>query len=65
MTIGDGKQILILHVGAKSFPCPLKIFQLKKVFYVPHLLVNLINVSKFFTNNIFFEFHLQFFFLKD
>ena len=38
MTIGNGKQIPILHTGAKFFPSPIKIFQWK-VFHVPNLTI--------------------------
>ena len=55
--VGNGMQIPILHTGAKNFPSPLKVFQLKRVFHVPNLTTNLISVSKFCTNNnTFFEF---------
>ena len=66
VTVNYGKQIPILNVGTKSFPSTLKVFHLKKVFHVLHLTTNLISVSKFCTDNdTFFEFHLNFFLVRD
>lgn len=66
MIIVNDKQIPIFHVGTRTLPWPLQIFQLKKVFHAPHLTTNLISVSKFcLDNNTFFEFHPHFFLVKD
>ena len=64
--VSNGKQIFILNVGTKSFPSTLKVLHLKKVFHVLRLTTNLINVSKFCTDNdTFFEFRPKFFLVKD
>ena len=64
--VSNGKQIFILNVSTKSFPSTLKVLHLKKVFHVLRLTTNLINVSKFCTDNdTFFEFRPKFFLVKD
>ncbi|RVW48987.1 Retrovirus-related Pol polyprotein from transposon TNT 1-94 [Vitis vinifera] len=66
VTIGDGNSLPILHTGTKTFFFPSKTFSLNQVLHVPHLSTNLINVSKFCTDNdVFFEFHSSYFFVKD
>ena len=51
VTIGNGKQIPILHIGTKIFTSPLKTFQLKRDLHAPHLATNLVSVSQFCTDN--------------
>ena len=64
--VSNGKQIFILNVGTISFSSTLKVLYLKKVFHVLRLTTNLINVSKFCTDNdTFFEFRPKFFLVKD
>ena len=64
--VSNGKQIFILNVGTKSFPSTLKVLHLKKAFHVLRRTTNLINVSKFCTDNdTFFEFRPKFFLVKD
>lgn len=58
VTIGDGKQLSILHTGSKFFHTPPRSFNLQQVLHVPNLATDLISVSKFcHDNNTFFEFH--------
>ena len=64
--MSNGKQIFILNVSTKSFPSTRKVLHLKKVFHILRLTINLINVSKFCTDNdTFFEFHPKLFLVKD
>ena len=64
--VGNGKKLPILHNDSKFFRSTFKKIHLKKVYHVSHLTTNLISVFKFYTdNNVFFEFHPKFFFVKD
>ncbi|KAK1412849.1 hypothetical protein QVD17_34395 [Tagetes erecta] len=64
--VGNGKALPILHVGSTRFHSPSKTFSLKNVLHVPTIKRNLLSVQKFcHDNNVFFEFHSNFFSVKD
>lgn len=61
--------VTITNIGQSVFPSPFessKIFTLKYLLHVPSITKNLLCVSKFaLDNNVFFEFHSHFCFVKD
>ena len=66
--IGDGKGLLIKHIGHTSFESPFTSHKLdlKHLLHVPEITKNLLSVSKFCTdNNVLFEFHSTRCFVKD
>ena len=66
--VGNGKGLLIKHVGSASFCSPYssRIMNLKNLLHVPEITKNLLSVSKFCVdNNVFFEFHAFSCFVKD
>jgi hypothetical protein len=62
----SGSGMHIKHVGHAIIHTPYRNLELKHVLHVPQLSKNLASVHKFTSNNnIFFELHLDFFFIKD
>ena len=58
--IGDGKGLLIKHIGQSSFQSPFSSHKLdlKTLLHIPEITKNLMSVSKFCSDNdVFFEFH--------
>ncbi|XXG77997.1 hypothetical protein AAC387_Pa08g2032 [Persea americana] len=64
--IGNGTRVAISHIGHSFFRSPQRACALNDVLHVPSVSHNLLSVSKFTTdNNVYFEFHLHSFFVKD
>jgi hypothetical protein len=64
--VGNGKALPILHIGSSRFFSPNKTFSLTNILHVPEIKRNLLSVQKFcHDNNVFFEFHSNFFSVKD
>lgn len=69
MIIRDYKSIYIKSIGNSDFSSPMSFnqtFKLHNILHVPTITKNATSVSKFFFyNNIFFEFHLTHYCVKD
>jgi len=64
--IGNGKGLSIHHIGHTCLFSPTLQFDLLNVLHVPKISKNLLSVHKFtFDTNTFFEFHPDYFLLKD
>ncbi|GKA56514.1 putative RNA-directed DNA polymerase [Tanacetum coccineum] len=64
--VGNGKGLPILHIGSSKVYSPQKTFSLKKILHVPEISHNLLSVQKFcHDNDVFFEFHISYFVVKD
>lgn len=66
--VGNGASLSIHHVGNSTFSSPFtsKLLSLNQLLHVPSITKNLISVSKFAReNHVFFEFFLDFCFVKD
>jgi histone deacetylase 1/2 len=62
----DGSGMHIHHVGHSTIPNSTRSLQLRDVLHVPSVTRNLLSVPKFTRdNNVFFEFHPWYFFVKD
>jgi histone deacetylase 1/2 len=62
----DGSGMHIRHVGHSTIPNSTRSLQLRDVLHVPSVTRNLLSVPKFTRdNNVFFEFHPWYFFVKD
>lgn len=66
MSIADGSSIPIHHIGSSTVPSNFGNLLLSLLFYVPSISKNLISVKQFCDDNdVFFEFHSNFFCVKD
>jgi len=66
ITIGNGKHLSISNTGSTCLFSNSRAFQLKKVFHIPFISVNLTSVVKFYLdNNALIEFRSNSFFVKD
>nr|KAJ0189895.1 hypothetical protein LSAT_V11C800417220 [Lactuca sativa] len=66
LRVGIGTSLPILHIGSSSFHSPNKTFNLKRILHVPSITQNLLSVQQFcLDNNVYFEFHANFFCVKD
>ena len=64
--VGNGAGLQISHVGSSIFTPSKTPFVLKQLLLVPEIQKNLISVQQFCNDNlVFFEFHDQFFLIKD
>lgn len=66
VSLGDGSQIPIQSQGSASFSSSQRIFTLKNILHSPLLTKNLLSVLQFcIDNHVYFEFHSNFFVVKD
>lgn len=66
LCIGNGVGLPISHIGMSSLSTSKDQFILKDIFHIPQISKNLLSVSKFtLDNDFFFEFHPNFFAVKD
>ncbi|KAD3642281.1 hypothetical protein E3N88_31505 [Mikania micrantha] len=64
--VGDGEGLPILHIGSTKIHSPSKTFSVSNILHVPRIKRNLLSVQKFYSdNNVYFEFHSNFFIVKD
>lgn len=64
--IGNGKFLVISHIGSSQFLTSNKNFLLNDILHVPAISKNLLSVQQFAKdNNVFFEFHANHFLIKD
>ncbi|KAJ0962959.1 hypothetical protein J5N97_028081 [Dioscorea zingiberensis] len=64
--VASGSGLSITHVGHYKIHTPTQSLLLKNVLCVPHITKNLLSVHKFAKdNNVFFEFHPDYFLVKD
>jgi len=64
--VGDGKGLFISKIGHTKLHTPQRTFILSIVLHVPHIQKNLLSVQKScLDNNVYFEFHLFVFYIKD
>ena len=64
--VGDGKGLSISHIGHTMLRSPKRTFTLSNILYVPHFTKPLLSVQKFYRdNNVYFEFHVSMFCVKD
>ena len=63
---GNGKGLPIFHVGSSTIYSPNKSFSLTEILHVPDIKRHLLSVKIFcLDNNVYFEFHANFFVIKD
>ena len=65
VTIGDGSCLQILNIGSSYIPTFSKPLSLSNVLQVPSIHRNLLSISKLTLDNVFVEFHPEFFCVKD
>lgn len=66
LQLGNGAGLPISHVGMSSFSVGSLTFKPKDIFHIPNISKNLLSVSKFtHDNDVIFEFHPDFFLVKD
>ncbi|XP_019151008.1 PREDICTED: uncharacterized protein LOC109147806 [Ipomoea nil] len=66
LRVGDGTGLAISRVGHAAIPSLNKSLQLSKILHVPELSASLLSVNRFTRdNNCYFEFHPNFFVVKD
>ncbi|XP_019180185.1 PREDICTED: uncharacterized protein LOC109175376 [Ipomoea nil] len=66
LRVGNGTCLVISRVGSASIPSVSKPLKLSNVLHVPNLSVPLLSVQRFTNeNNVFFEFHRNYFVVKD
>ena len=66
LRVGNGNVLPIQHTASTSLYTPHTSFHLNNVLYVPHITKPLLSVQKFTRdNNVFFEFHPSYFYVKD
>ncbi|GJY11713.1 retrovirus-related pol polyprotein from transposon TNT 1-94, partial [Tanacetum coccineum] len=64
--VGNGKDLPILHIGSSKVYSPQKMFSFKNILHLPEISHNLLSVQNFcHDNDVFFEFHTSYFFVKD
>jgi len=64
--VGDGNGLSISHIGHTMLRSPKCTFTLSNILYVPHFTKPLLSVQKFYhDNNVYFEFHVSMFCVKD
>ncbi|KAF5469302.1 hypothetical protein F2P56_013386, partial [Juglans regia] len=66
VSIGDGSTLPIHNIGSSHMTTPTGNFSLNSILHVPSISRNLLSVRQFcHDNNVFFEFHSNFFLVKD
>ncbi|KAG6497849.1 hypothetical protein ZIOFF_045755 [Zingiber officinale] len=66
VTVGDGKNIVISHIGNSTLPAYSNSIKLSNIFHTPAMSKNLISVSRLcLDNKAYVEFHSTFFLVKD
>ncbi|KAK9057449.1 hypothetical protein SSX86_022284 [Deinandra increscens subsp. villosa] len=64
--VGNGKGLPILHIGNSHIRSPTKTFNLLNILHVPNIKRNLLSVQQFCRDNdVYFEFHANYFSVKD
>jgi hypothetical protein len=64
--VGDDKGLAISYIGHSTLHSPKCIFKLSNVLHVPHITKPLLFIDKFYhDNNVYFEFHVSVFYIKD
>jgi histone deacetylase 1/2 len=64
--VGDGKGLVISNIAHSKIHSPKRTFTLSNILHVPAIKKPLLSVQKFcLENNVFFEFHSCFFYIKD
>ncbi|KAI3694504.1 hypothetical protein L1987_77470 [Smallanthus sonchifolius] len=64
--VGNGTGLPILHIGSSHHYLPNKTFSLTNILHAPQIKRNLLFVQRFcHDNNVYFEFHSNFFSVKD
>jgi len=64
--VGDGKGLVISYIAQSKLYTPKHTFILSNVVHIPHIKKPLLFVKKIYIEkNVFFEFHLSMFYVKD
>lgn len=65
LTVGNGQEVKISHIGTSSVQHPSKTITLQNVIYSPEIKKNLLSVYAFTSQNKVVEFDYDFFIVKD
>jgi len=64
--VGDGKGLSISHIGHTMLCSPKRTFTSSNILHIPHITKPLLSVQKIYhDNNVYFEFHVSMFCVKD